>query len=330
MGAPSLLERRWNRQMARLLAMEMDGIPSGSNNTTGVIRSPTHSTMQVGNGQRMLPTPPLTESTPEEEARVKPRVLGRSMNTNSMDTDTPFGKMVLGPLPFLGLQATHSNPNHHSREAQAQARDLTRPRSSVSDIIPLSGRVSLVSPSPSLYIAPEGLSSESSSVHPAVAAASSELSQREPFQFGTETEADLEAGTGDETEMEMEAQARARAGRRTMMGMIPKERASRFISPSSSSSAPFLNFDGSSSISLPSSATSSSFNPAGFYPPPHLGHGHGHQHGHGREFGHELSHGEALGHGHGHGHPSRSISPPSHSPVDANGMDTLHQIFHGF
>jgi hypothetical protein len=97
---PSLLERRWNRHMSRLLEMEVSptqtqvdqsGKAGPSRKVNGVVD-------QTQQRQRMLPSPPLTESTPEEDRMqglhlARPAVLTRR-----------------GSIPF----GTHMNMDLHS------------------------------------------------------------------------------------------------------------------------------------------------------------------------------------------------------------------------
>lgn len=146
-AAPSLLERRWSRHMARLLEMEMD--ITTNTNTTGKQPGPSWK----GNGdppqrQRMLPSPPLTESTPEEDRMGGPHSASPITRGETIPFGTPRMNMDFKDIPFLD-QATHSLRSHPSSAARAPL-GLTRPRSSE-----MPGRVSLISPSPSLSFAAE-------------------------------------------------------------------------------------------------------------------------------------------------------------------------------
>jgi hypothetical protein len=94
-NVPSLLERRWNRHMARLLEME---VPSKINGDQ------THR-------HRMLPSPPLTESTPEEDRIQGPHsaspVTLHHPHHHQLGEAIPFGTHMNNmDLPFLDPQVS--------------------------------------------------------------------------------------------------------------------------------------------------------------------------------------------------------------------------------
>lgn len=147
--------------MARLLEMEA---PSGSVSQSQDLMVKQGASWKVNGGdpaqqlqqqqqvmgrlERMLPSPPLTESTPEEDRMGGVVLHHQGSQTMGMKGEAiPFGTHMNMDLPFLE-PATHSLRSHPS-SVQAPM-GPSRPRSSE-----VMGRVSLVSPTPSLFIAAE-------------------------------------------------------------------------------------------------------------------------------------------------------------------------------